>query len=70
MDKLHNGPIANGLNEWVTVAHLPRSHRGLPSTSLKKTVLPVIYFNKYDKNIKMGNKMGCFRLNGTSIYLF
>ena len=70
MGKLHNGLIPNGLNEWGTVAYLPRSYRGLPSTSLKKTVLPAIYFNKFNKIIKMGNKIGCFRLNGTSVCLF
>ena len=70
MGKLHNGPIANGWNEWGTVAYLPRSYRGLPSTSLKKTILPAIYFNKYDKNIILGVKIGVFTLKCTNVCLF
>ena len=32
-----------------TVAHLPSNHRGPQGTSLKKTMLNIIYFNKINK---------------------
>ena len=52
MCNLHNGQSINGLNEMGEHALPPqKSHRAYPSTSLKKTILPDIYFNKITKFI-------------------
>ena len=51
-----------------TVAHLPRSHRDPQGTSMKKTMLNIIYFNKFNKNIIMGDKMGLSTSNSIEIH--
>ena len=39
-----------------------KSHRAYPSTSLKKTILPDIYFNKIHMKLIMDTKMGFLKL--------
>ena len=41
------GLLQMGEINGETVAYLPNSYKGLQGSSLKKTILPVIYFNKY-----------------------
>ena len=46
--------MGNLLMGWIergNMPYLPNSHKGYPSTSLKKTMLTAIYFNKYDMEL-------------------
>ena len=67
------GKLLMGWINGETVAYLPRSYRSFQGASLKKTMLTVIYFNKFDMKLIMGSKMVFLKLNTlmfAHLYLF
>ena len=63
------GNLLMGGNEWGNMPYLPISHKSPQGTSLKKTMLNIIYFNKIN-TFQLNMLMNVyFELNGTPVCL-